>query len=200
VGAFAFSSPSSKDTALLENLNPGSYTANISSTAGDSGVVLIEVYDADTGTPTAHFINLSARSQAGTGSQTLIAGFAVTGTGNETVLIRGIGPGLTQFSVSGVLSTPQLSLYDSLNGTSKVIATNTGWNSASTLGNSTVQSTITAATAATFSNVGAFSIPANSADCALIATLPPGTYTAQVTGLNNTTGVALVEIYEVPSQ
>ena len=85
-----------------------------------------------------------------------------------------------------------------MNGTSTVIATNTGWGNTSTRGPSTVQATITAATAATFSQLGAFSINANSADCALVATLPPGSYTAQVTGLNNTTGIALVEIYEVP--
>jgi hypothetical protein len=158
-------------------------------------VVLVEVYDADTGTPAARFINLSARSQAGTGSQTLIAGFAVTGTGSETVLIRADGPGLTQFSVSGVLAAPQLTLYDS---NSKAIATNVGWSTAPTLGGSPVQSTIAGATTATFTQVGAFLLTANSGDCAIVATLPPGSYTAQVTGANSSTGVALVEIYEVP--
>jgi len=194
VGAFSLPS-GSKDAAILTSLGTGSYTAQISSTTGDSGVVLVEVYDADTGTPTAHFINLSARSQAGTGSQTLIAGFAVNGSGSETVLIRGDGPGLSQFGVTGVLGAPQLTLYDS---NSKAIATNVGWSSAPTLGSSPVQSTIAGATAATFTQVGAFQLTAGSGDCAIVATLPPGSYTAQVTGANNATGVALVEIYEVP--
>jgi hypothetical protein len=61
-----------------------------------------------------------------------------------------------------------------------------------------VQSTIAGATAATFTQVGAFQLTAGSGDCAIVATLPPGSYTAQVTGANNATGVALVEIYEVP--
>jgi hypothetical protein len=194
VGAFALPT-GSKDAAILTSLGTGPYTAQISSTSGDSGVVLVEVYDADSGTPTARIINLSARSQAGTGSQTLIAGFAVMGTGSETVLIRGDGPALTQFGVSGALSAPQLTLYDA---NSKAIATNAGWSSAPTLGSSPVQSTIAGATTAIFSQVGAFGLTAGSSDCAIVATLPPGTYTAQVTGANNATGVALVEIYEVP--
>ena len=194
VGAFALPS-NSNDAAILTSLGTGSYTAEISSTTGDSGVVLVEVYDADVGTPTARFINLSARSQAGTGSQTLIAGFAVTGTGTETVLVRADGPGLTQFSVSGVLGAPQLTLYDS-NG--KAIATNVGWSTAPTLGTSPVQSTITGATTAIFTQVGAFQLTAGSGDCAIVSALPPGSYTAEVTGANGSTGVALVEIYEVP--
>ena len=191
------STSGSKDAALLEPLGAGAYTAQITSTANDSGVVLVEVYDADTGTPATRVINLSARSQAGTGSQTLIAGFAIAGTGNETVLIRGDGPVLSQFGVGGVLAAPVLTLYDS---NQKVVATNSGWGTASTKGNSTVPSTIAGATTAVFSQVGAFSLPAGSADCAMVATLPSGSYTAQITGANSTTGVALVEIYEVPSQ
>jgi sugar lactone lactonase YvrE len=194
VGAFALPSISN-DAAILTSLGTGSYTAEISSTSGDSGVVLVEVYDADAGTPTARFINLSARSQAGTGSQTLIAGFAVTGAGSETVLIRADGPGLAQFSVSGALASPQLTLYD---GNGKAIATNVGWSTAPTLGTSPVPSTIAGATVALFTEVGAFQLTAGSGDCALVASLPPGSYTAEVTGANSSTGVALVEIYEVP--
>jgi hypothetical protein len=194
VGAFSLS-PTSKDAALLLPLSAGGYTAQISSTTGDSGVVLVEVYDADSGTPTARFVNLSARSQAGTGSQTLIAGFAVSGTGTETVLIRADGPSLTAFGVTGVLAAPQLTLFDS---TGVAIATNAGWGNASTKGTSSVQATISAATPAIFSQVGAFALTAGSADSAMVVALPPGAYTAQVTGANNTTGVALVEVYEVP--
>jgi hypothetical protein len=194
VGAFALPT-NSKDAAILTNLAAGAYTAQVSSTSGDTGVVLIEVYDADTGTPSTRFINLSARSEAGTGSQTLIAGFAISGTGTETVLVRGDGPALSAFGVTGVLSTPMLTLFDS---SGNAIATNTGWGNTSTKGASSVQASTAKATSAVFTEVGAFQLPANSADCALVASLPPGTYTAQVAGVNNTTGVALVEIYEVP--
>ena len=194
VGAFSLS-PASKDAALLSPLAAGPYTAQISSTSGDSGVVLVEVYDADSGAPTARFINLSARSEAGAGSQTLIAGFAVSGAGTETVLIRADGPALTPFGVAGVLAAPQLTLFDS-NGVA--IATNAGWGNASTKGASPVQATVSAATPAVFTQVGAFGLAAGSADSAMVVALPQGSYTAQVTGAGNTTGVALVEVYEVP--
>jgi len=194
VGAFPLP-PDSKDAALLSLLAPGSYTAHVSSTNGDGGVALIEVYDADAGIPTARFVNLSARSEAGTASQTLIAGFSVGGSGTETVLLRGVGPGLAQFGVSDVLATPQLSLFDS---SGALIATNTNWVSPSTRGASGIPATITPAASSLFTQLGAFALAATTPDCALVAVLPPGTYTAQVAGVNNTTGVALVEIYEVP--
>jgi len=195
VGAFALPA-NSLDAALYQTLSVGAYTAQISSTNGDTGVALVEVYDADQGTPASRFVNLSARSQVGTGAQALIAGFVIAGAARETLLVRGDGPALSQFGVGGVLANPQLTLFDS---TGKAIATDTGWGSAPVIGSSTVQATVTEATAATFTQVGAFALPANSPDCAFVATLPPGAYTANVSGVNNTTGVALVEVYEVPS-
>jgi hypothetical protein len=87
-----------------------------------------------------------------------------------------------------------LTLFDS---SGAAIATDTGWGNASTKGTSSTQATIAKATAATFTSVGAFALPAGSADCALVATLPAGAYTAGVSGVNNTTGVALVEVYEI---
>jgi hypothetical protein len=195
VGAFNLPT-GSKDAAILTTLAAGPYTANISSTTGDSGVVLVEVYDADTGTPPTRFHNVSARSEAGSGSQTLIVGFAIAGSGTETVLIRGVGPQLNQFGVTGTLSAPQLTLYDTAT-TPNIIATNVGWGNASTRGSSSVQATVSTATQALFGPVGAFDLTAGSADCAMVVTLPPGSYTAEVTGANSTTGVALVEVYEV---
>jgi hypothetical protein len=193
VGAFALPS-GSNDAALDQTLAPAAYTAQATSTSGDTGIVLVEVYDADSGTPSSRFINLSARSQVGTGSNTLIAGFVIGGSGTETVLIRGDGPGLSQFGVGGVLAAPLLTLYDS---SGAAIATNQGWGNSSSKGSSTKQATITKATATTFGSVGAFSLSANSADCAMVATLPAGAYTAGVSGVNSTTGVALVEVYEI---
>jgi len=194
VGAFAFAS-GSKDSALLSALQPGAYTANVTSVSGDGGTVLLEMYDGDQGTPTARFVNVSARCEAGTGSQTLIAGFAVSGSGTEKLLIRADGPALTSFGVTGALVTPVLTIFDS---SEAVIATNIGWANSPSKGPSSVQATIGVATPAVFAQVGAFSLASGSADCALVVSLPPGTYTVQVAGASNTTGVALVEVYELP--
>jgi hypothetical protein len=148
-----------------------------------------------TATPTATLINVSTRGFVGTGGQILIGGFVVSGNTPETVVIRGVGPALSQFGVTGSLATPQLTLLDSAG---KTIASNIGWGNASGLGSSTVQATIQTATAANFASVGAFALPAGSADSAMVAVLPPGAYTAEVSGLGGTTGVSLVEVYQLP--
>src|SRR5208283_455877 len=114
-------------------------------------------------------------ADVGTGGNILIAGFVVGGSGTEQVLIRGIGPTLSQFGISNPLANPLLTVYDDRGN---VIANNFGWGGTSLL-------------SGVFSQVGAFAIPANSTDAALLLNLPAGSYTAQVTGLNNTTGVDL---------
>jgi len=91
-------------------------------------------------------ISISARAFSGTGSSVLIAGFIIEGTGTEVLLIRGIGPTLTQYGVSGVLASTQLTLF---NGASQAIGTNAGWGGGSTL-------------ATVFAQYGLFSLPANS--------------------------------------
>jgi len=108
--------------------------------------------------------------------------FVVPPGASKRVLIRGVGPGLTPFGVTGVLAQPPLTL---LSGSSTVAA-NTNWTT------SADAAAITAASA----QVGAFGLANN--DSALIATLAPGNYTAQVLGVNNATGVALIEVYELP--
>lgn len=196
VGAFAWASPLSHDSALLEALAPGPYTANISgeaatsnlalTTSGDTGIALAEVYDA---TPPGAFtsastrlINISARVQVGTGANILIAGFVIGGSTARTVLIRGSGPALIPFGVPGTLADPQLSLYSG----STLLDSNSGW------GGDTAVANAAAA-------VGAFAWPsASSHDSAILVTLPPGPYTAQVSGASGDTGVALVEVYDVP--
>jgi hypothetical protein len=90
---------------------------------------------------------------------------------------------------------PQLTLFDS---GGNVIATDSGWQNAPARGSSTVNASVSSATSAIFTLVGAFQFAPNSADSALVASLPPGAYTAQVIGPNNATGQALVEVYEVP--
>ncbi len=195
---YAFTLPvGSADSAMLAGLPSAAYTAEINGVGNTTGVALAELYDADTGTPTAHLINLSARAFVNTGSGVLVAGFVISGSSSETVLIRGIGPalGLPPFNLPGVLAAPQLALYDS---TGAVIAANTGWSTASLVGASSVPAGVQAATTAIMNSLYAFSLAANSPDCAMIVTLPPGAYTAQVSGVGSTTGVGLVEVYDVP--
>jgi hypothetical protein len=197
VGAFQFAA-GSHDTALLESVAPGAYTAQIASSTTLSGVGLAEIYDADSGAPANRLINISARALVGTGSNLLIGGFVITGTGEETLLIRADGPALTGFGVGGALANPVLTL---LNSSGAVIGTNTGWGNPSVVGSGAVAAgplatVVLPATSALFSKVGAFTLSSGSADSAFLVTLPPGSYTAQVSGANSGTGVALVEIYE----
>jgi hypothetical protein len=186
VGAFAWASPTSNDSALLESLPGGAYTAQIAGKSGDTGVALAEIYDATpagTYTPTSpRIVNISARVQVGTGGNILIAGFVVGGSTARTVLIRASGPALAPFGVSGTLADPKLQLYLGEN----LLGSDSGWGG---------KAEIVSAAA----SVGAFpwSDPSSN-DSAILATLSPGAYTAQVSGASGDTGVALVEIYEVP--
>jgi hypothetical protein len=182
VGAFSLP-PASLDAAVLTSLAAGSYTAQVTGADGGTGVVLLEAYDADTGAaPTAHFTNVSVRGLSGGGANVLTVGFAISGTASETVLIRGIGPGLAQFSVGGVIASPQLTVFDS---NQKVMGSSGSWGG-------------TAALQASFYAVSAFPIPTTSDDAAIEVTLPPGDYTAQLSGANGSTGIALIEVYEMP--
>jgi pectin methylesterase-like acyl-CoA thioesterase len=126
---------------------------------------------------TTRLINLSVRSFAGAGEQTLIAGFGLAGTGTKAVLIRGIGPTLADFGVSGVLADPSLKFQQG----ATVVAVNDNW------GN-------TPALVAAAQAVGAFTLPATSQDAALVTSVGATSYTAQINSTG--TGVALVEVYD----
>jgi hypothetical protein len=190
VGAFPWSSTSSLDSAIDVALPSGPFTAVTSGASGDGGVALAEIYDSTppgSRSPTSpRLINLSGRAQVGTGANALIAGFVIGGTTSETVLIRGSGPALVQFDVTGTLPDPELQLYSLSSNGATLLASNDDWGGDPMI-------------ALTAASVGAFAWtdPA-SADCALLVTLPPGAYTANITGIQGATGVALVEIYEVP--
>jgi DNA-binding beta-propeller fold protein YncE len=153
---------------------------------GSADVTVIGGAGAAPAPPTARLTNISVRAQVGTGGDILIPGFVVAGGGTETLLIRGAGPGLAQYGVPGVLASPTLSLLD---GAGAVIASNTGWGTNAN----------PAQIAASSAQVGAFAFASGSADCALIASLPAGSYTVQVSGAGGTTGVALAEVYEISS-
>jgi uncharacterized repeat protein (TIGR01451 family) len=179
LGAFALSD-SSRDAALLATLAPGGYTAIVSGTG--KGVALAEIYDAD-GDPGAggQLVNISARARVGTGDGVVITGFVIGGDAPMKVLIRAVGPSLAGQGVTGVLIDPQLDLYQGSNR----LQHNDNWGGDSTL-------------AAAFKQTGAFALEnAGSKDAAILVTLDPGAYTAIVSGVNGTTGNALVEAYEV---
>jgi hypothetical protein len=144
---------------------------------------------------TPRLSNISARAQVGTAGNLMITGIVVGPGSSETVLIRAVGPTLASAGVTGALSSPVLSLYT---GAGSLIGTNQGWGSSSGQGSgsSTTGGSFTGATAAIMSSVGAFALPAGSADSAMVATLAPGSYTAEVTGAGGTTGVSLLEVYE----
>jgi hypothetical protein len=132
----------------------------------------------------AGLVNISTRGEVLAGDKIMISGFVITGRAPQTVLIRAGGPALAKFGVAGTLSKPELTL---LSGNGTRLDGNTGWGTAP---NAT-------AISAAASSVGAFAFPAGSADCALLVTLDPGVYTAQVKGVGGVTGVALVEVYTV---
>jgi hypothetical protein len=185
VGAFALfpgEAGVSADSALLVNLTPGAYTAQVTGLNSTSGIALAEVYQVGTGN--ANLVNISTRAFVGTGAAVEIAGFVVHGTQPTTVLIRAVGPTLSTFSVSGVLAQPTLTVQDA---SANPVATNMGWSTNSNA----------AAIATTAAAVGAFALPSGSADCALLLTLQPGNYTATVSGVGGTSGIALVEAYQV---
>jgi hypothetical protein len=190
-GAFAWSDTKSHDSAILGNLQNGTYTAQVAGQSGDSGVALVEVYDetpAGTYTPSSpRLVNISTRVQVGSGSNILIAGFVIGGSTSKTVLVRASGPALVPFGVAGTLPDPQLKLYRANAGqASTLLQANSGW-----AGDVQISGTA--------NRVGAFAWnDPSSQDSAILMTLPPGSYTAQVSGLSGDTGVALIEIYEVP--
>ncbi len=174
VGAFPLS-PLSLDAAGVRDIN-GLHSVHVLSPS--TGIALVEAYDAGAGTA-ARLINVSARYMVGSGAGALVAGFVIDGTNQKTVLIRGAGPTLAAYGVGGALSDPVIELY---NSSHQKIAENNDW--ASSL-------------ATTFNQVGAFDFVAGSKDAALLISLPPGLYSAQLSGANNATGEGMIEIYEV---
>ncbi len=175
VGAFPLTAGST-DTAMVRSMG-GAFTMHTS--AASAGAALVELYDADGGSD-QRLINLSVRNQVGVDSDILIVGLAVGGTGRINLLLRAVGPMLAAFGVQGVLQDPQVTIYRG----ETVMATNDNWS---------------ADLIPVFTRVGAFGLAAGSLDAALLFNADAGSvYTVHVSGVNNGTGEALVEVYEVP--
>ena len=181
LGTFALADGSA-DSALLLNLAPGNYTAHLQGADGGSGIGLVEIYtpnDEEGGG--LELVNLSTRNEVGSAGDELIMGFIVAGEIPKKHLIRVAGPGLAQFGVDGVLADPNLEIY---RGDMRLTG-NDNWENS--------PADISAANTA----AGAFQFDPGSTDSAIVVWLEPGAYTAVASGVNDATGVALIEIFEL---
>lgn len=182
LGAFALDEGSTNSADLL-TLSQGVYTAIVSNNGSESGIALIEVYNADEDDSEASLSNVSMRGLVGTGDEVLIAGFVIEGNLPKRVLLRAIGSGLIDFGVTGALTDPTLRLFRD----QSVIETNDDWDAHPE--KNQLEAFMTSA--------GAFDLEEGSGDSALFAWLEPGLYTAIVAGKNDQTGIALVELYDL---
>lgn len=179
----------SKDAALETNLAPGVYTAHLTGDAATTGIALAEIYDASAEPASIddpRLVNLSGRAQVDTGDDTLIAGFVVSGTGVKRILLRAVGPTLADYGIAAPLADPLLSLY---RGAELMVS------SSSPYGPQADSSEPREAAAL----VGAFSLAEATHDAAMVVDVSPGVYSVHVSSLSGGTGVALVEVYDVPA-
>jgi hypothetical protein len=180
IASYHLDPPNSIESALIVTLNPGSYTAIVKSFSSSTqpattGVALFELYDLRTSSSRAG--NVSTRGQVGTGDNIMIGGFIIGGSAAKPVVIRAIGPSLSQFNVPNPLADPYLELRD---GNGNLVEANDDWQQ------SPEAATIIADNLA----------PSSPKESAMAPTLMPGNYTALVKGVGGATGTALVEIYD----
>jgi hypothetical protein len=173
------------ESAIVADLPAGNYTAIVRGVNNTTGVALVEAYDLSP--ETESFLgNTSTRSFVETGDNVMIGGFIVQGAQTKRVIVRAIGPELTGYGVRNALANPRLELYDA-NGA--LIASNDNWRT------TIIGGVITNDQVRDIQNSGY--APGDGRESAIIAELAPGNYTAIVRGVNNTTGVALVEVYDL---
>jgi len=166
------------ESAIDATLTPGAYTAIVRGKNDTSGVALVEVYDLDAAA-LSKLGNISTRAFVNTGIDIVIAGFILGDNGgDDRVIVRGLGPSLGDAGLSNVLADPTLELRNS-DGT--LLVSDNDWQD-----NAAQAADITAAGLAPSSNL----------EAAIATTLPPGLYTALLTGLNNGTGLGLIEVYD----
>jgi len=165
------------EAAVARSLPPGAYTVIVSGKDATPGIGLVELYDVSP-LPNSRLGNMSTRGSVGTLDNVLISGFIIGDVDSATVVVRALGPTLTSYGVSGVLSDPTLTIYDAKGS---VIASNDNWHD-------NVNSTYIERNGLA---------PPNPSESALVLHLPAGTYTAVARGANGATGNALVEVYHL---
>jgi N-acetylneuraminic acid mutarotase len=174
-----------RESAIVADLAAGNYTAIVRGVGNMTGVALVEVYDLS-GDASSILGNISTRAFVQTDDNVMIGGFIVQGNELKRVIVRAIGPELTQYGVPNVLANPTLELHD---GTGALIASNDNW------WQTIIGGIITSNQVADIRNTG--HAPSDGRESAIMAELPAGNYTAILRGVNNTTGVALVEVYDL---
>jgi hypothetical protein len=166
------------ESAIDTTLNPGAYTVVLRGKNNTSGVALIEIYDLSQSV-LAKLANISTRAFVSTGDDIVIAGFTLGNhDGNDPVVVRGLGPSLAAVGVTNALPDPTLELRD---GNGALLVSDNNWQD-----NSIQAAELTAAGLA----------PTSPLESAIAATLPPGLYTALLSGMNNSAGIGLVEVYD----
>jgi len=176
-----------RECAIIADLPPGNYTAIVRGVNDSTGVALAEVYDLNSDSNSI-LSNVSTRSFVQTGDNVMIGGFIVQGTQPKRVIVRAIGPelGAPPYNIPNALANPTLELHD---GNEALIASNDNWRT------TIIGGIITSDQVRDILRSG--HAPADGRESAIIATLPPGNYTAIVRGVDATTGVALVEVYDL---
>ncbi len=182
VGAFALE-PGSTDSADLLTLDTGLYSARLSKSGAETGIALVEIYNADVDDSESSLSNVSMRGPSGTGAEVLIAGFVTEGNLPKRLLIRAIGPGMIAQGVNNVLLDPTLRLFRG----QTVIESNDDWEDHPDKDR----------LVAFMDSAGAFELDPRSTDSAMFVWLEPGLYTAIVEGGDGGAGIALVELYDL---
>ncbi|MEP7072372.1 MAG: hypothetical protein ABI839_08290 [Verrucomicrobiota bacterium] len=169
---------SEKESAIAVTVEPGAYTFIVRGNNGSTGVALAECYDVSPGAD-SQLLNVSTRSLVQVGDHVLIGGLVVDGDTKARVIVRALGPSLKSYGVNSVLANPELSVYDA---DGKLIRSCQDWQDDATQAANLVKNNYA---------------PSNPREAAMIVTLPPGNYTAVISGENNTQGVALLEAYRL---
>ncbi len=165
----------SAEAALVATLQPGVYTAMVRGRNNTQGVALVEGYELDA--PGSRLVNLSTRGRIGVGDEVLIGGIILQGTANKRVILRAVGPSLAG-AIAGALADPVLEVY---NSSGQLVASNDNWT-----------------TSAQSAEIGATGLaPSNPLESAVVTVLAPGGYTAIVHGANGSTGIGVVEVYDL---
>lgn len=164
-----------RESVISATLPPGAYTAVLQSADADSGVALLELYDLDSSN--SRLANISSRGSVAGGDDVMIGGFIIGGEESTRILIRGLGPSLSTSAIQNPLADPIAELYD-VNGL--LIFANDNWRTDQE--HQILDTSIP---------------PPDDRESAMVATLYPGSYTVIIRGANNSSGIGLVEVYDL---